>query len=64
MKKIYKLFVYCRRNGVTQDSGEHARCEAETDEEAIRELQKEVSELYRYYDEISWTIKEGDRVVK
>ena len=56
--KTYILFLYFRRNGVSQDAGEHARCEAENDQEAAKKLLPELRWLRQFYDEVSYEIKQ------
>jgi len=63
-KKLYQLFVYCRRNGVSCDAGEHARGEYASDAEAIADLRPKVSWLYQFYDEVIWDIRQDGRIVK
>jgi len=53
---IYHLFVYCRRDGVSCDSGLHARCEVSTDQEAITILRKEGQWLLNFYDYVGCSI--------
>ena len=52
----YLLFVYCRKNGISRDSGLHAQCEANNDDEAIAKLRKDGEWLLCHYDEIHCTI--------
>jgi len=59
--KTFALYVYCRRNGITCDAGEHARCEAETYSDAVTELEKEIPWLRQFYDEVSWEVKEVEQ---
>lgn len=63
--KTYKLNVYCRRNGISQDAGTHAQIEATSDEVAISELKSKLPWLLRFYDEVYWAIieVESDRKV-
>lgn len=56
----YKLYVYCRRNGLTRDGGLHAEGEYKNDKEAVKQLTTKGFDLYRYYDEVSMTIKRVD----
>lgn len=55
-KETYVLNVYCRRNGVSRDAGEHLSKEFESDEKAKQECIIAVSNLLRYYDEIVWSV--------
>ena len=59
----YKLYVYCRRNGVSRDAGLHDECEAESDAEAQRKLYTSAFNLRRHYDTIACTIKQDGRTV-
>lgn len=60
----YELYVYCRRNDVSQDSGLHATKEAASDEEAVAHFKKEEEPwLLKWYDQIYFTVKDGDRIV-
>jgi len=54
----YKLYVYCRRGGVSRDSGLHAELESYSDDGALNEAGQPdiVSLLYQSYDEISFTL--------
>ena len=61
----YKLYVYCRRNGVSHDCGLHASQEFSDDEAAVRELKERAeNDLGPLFDEVSCTVKEGGRVVE
>lgn len=61
----YILYVYCRRDGVSRDSGEQARCNAENDDEAYRVLAPKASGLKRLgrYDVVGCTIMQDERTV-
>jgi hypothetical protein len=53
----YRLYVYCRRNGMSMDAGLQAEIEADSDKEAILELRVKGNSLYKYYDEVHMTYK-------
>lgn len=59
----YILYVYCRRDGVSRDAGRHDSCQADDDKTAIRKLVASALGLKRHYDEVSCTIKCGDKVI-
>lgn len=62
--KTYELYVYCRRNGISQDAGLHATKDAESDAEAVKYFKTEEAPwLMKWYDEVFFTVKDGDRLV-
>ena len=60
----YRLEVYCRRNGMSQDAGTQATGDYPDDQTAIDKLRVKVVDLYRYYDEVYWNIYQHQRKVK
>lgn len=59
MKK-FGMFVYCRKNGVSRDSGLHFSFEAENLESAKLnpKISEELNWLYQFYDQVSFEIQE------
>lgn len=53
----YRLYVYCRRNGVSQDAGLHSEGEYLDDRTAKENLRRKGRQLYRYYDQVIMTFK-------
>lgn len=58
----FGMFVYCRRNGMTMDSGLHITIEANTIEEAqvSPRINEELRWLGQFYDEVSYQIHKLD----
>jgi len=60
--ETYRLTVYCRRNGVSQDTGIEAEGQFASDESAIDFLSNKAhhSWLRQLYDEIQFSILKAD----
>lgn len=53
----YKLYVYCRLNNVSRDSGLHSEFETDTNQQAIKELMRQARvDLLVHYDLVACTI--------
>jgi hypothetical protein len=57
--KTFAMYVYCRRDGVSRDSGEQKRWNVEKQSDIPQsEINAEINWLRAFYDEVSYEIKE------
>ncbi len=58
----FGMFLYCRRNGMSCDSGLHTTIEADTleDAQASPKIDEELKWLHKFYDEVSYKIHKLD----
>ena len=61
----YKLFVYCRRSGVSQDAGLHSQVESDNETQALNKLRQDARWLTQFYDQVFCTIhKDGQEFTR
>ncbi len=67
LAKTYKLYVTCRKGGVSQDGGLHATTQSTDDKAAVKVLRKNGVHLTKHFDEVSYTVKrvecDGNEVI-